>query len=99
MTMPTVTIACGQYDTTSALFDGTAAVAGATDPDPGRPHTLPRSLPGMMRRHQFDVCELGLTFYLRALELSPHQLPYIAIQRFPIVCSGTRVFSSMPIVA
>ena len=82
MTMPTVTIACGQYDTTRALFDGTAAVAGATV-QMHTAHTLPEIFAGMMRRHQFDVSELGLTFYLRALEFSPHQLPYVAIPAFP----------------
>ncbi|GAB3158002.1 4,5-dihydroxyphthalate decarboxylase [Amycolatopsis stemonae] len=72
----TLTIGCYQYDTTRALFDGTvpADVAVKTA------GTLPEIFERAVRGEEFDVAELGLTFYLRLLESG---LPYVALPIFP----------------
>lgn len=82
MSKPTLKIGCLQYDTTRALFDGTAPVDGfETEMRTGA--TVPEIFGRMMRDREFDVSELGLTFYLRALESASDDLPYVAIPVFP----------------
>jgi hypothetical protein len=79
MTHIDLTMATGPYDTTRALFDGTVGVDGATL----TMHTsrfLPEIFEGMMRKHEFDVAELGWTFYLRGF--GP-DTPYLALPVFP----------------
>src|ERR1700744_798408 len=79
---PTLKIACGQYDTTRALFDGSVSVEGF-DTQMSTARTLPEIFKRMMRDQEFDVAELGLTFLLRALDGASGELPYAAIPVFP----------------
>ncbi len=67
------TIACYRYDTTQALFD-------RTDVDVTTAATLPEIFERVAGGREFDVGELGLTFYLRLLESG---LPYVALPIFP----------------
>ncbi|MGW3149514.1 4,5-dihydroxyphthalate decarboxylase [Streptomyces sp. NPDC001177] len=73
-------VGCWQYDHTRALFDGRAAIEGvvATFESGGIVSDI---FEGMVRDHAYDVAELGLTFYLRTLDL-PNP-PFIAIPVFP----------------
>jgi hypothetical protein len=79
MTDPALTIGCFRYDTTRALFDGTVTVEGA-DVTMATAATLPDIFERLIRGDEFDVAELGLTFYLRLLESG---LPYVALPIFP----------------
>ena len=75
-----LTIATGPYDTTRALFDGSVGIDGAAvTMRTGR--TLPEIFERMMRQHEFDVSELGWTFYLR--NFSAESTPYRALPVFP----------------
>ncbi|MEV7045958.1 4,5-dihydroxyphthalate decarboxylase [Amycolatopsis sp. NPDC051061] len=69
----TPTIACYRYDTTQALFD-------RTDVEVTTAATLPEIFERVAGGREFDVGELGLTFYLRLLE---SDLPYVALPIFP----------------
>jgi 4,5-dihydroxyphthalate decarboxylase len=69
----TPTIACYRYDTTQALFD-------RTDVEVTTAATLPEIFERVAGGREFDVGELGLTFYLRLLESG---LPYVALPIFP----------------
>lgn len=79
MTDLTLTVGCFRYDTTQALFDGDVAAEGL-DLTMKSAATLPEIFEGVIRRAEFDVAELGLTFYLRLLETG---LPYVALPIFP----------------
>ena len=68
-----------RYDTTKALFDGTVTVDGARAAMETAA-TLPEIFRRLIRGREFDVAELGLTFYLRTLDLDA---PFIAIPAFP----------------
>ncbi len=68
-----------QYDTTRALFDGTVAFAGA-EATMTTAGTLPEIFEQMMTGREFEVAELGLTFYLRTLD---GDAPFVAIPVFP----------------
>jgi 4,5-dihydroxyphthalate decarboxylase len=67
------------YDTTRALFDGTVTFDGV-DASMHTGATLPEIFRRMMRDRAFDVSELGLTFYLRTLDLDA---PFVALPVFP----------------
>jgi hypothetical protein len=82
MADPVLKVGCLQYDTTRALFDGAVSV-GEFDTQMFTAATVPEIFARMMRDREFDVSELGLTFYLRALENDPDELPYVAIPVFP----------------
>src|SRR6266403_1262825 len=82
MNKPTLRIGCAQYDTTRALFDGTVSVDGF-DTRMSTAATLPEIFERMMTRQEYDVSELGMTFYLRALDNHHYDLPYVAIPVFP----------------
>ncbi|SEF23671.1 4,5-dihydroxyphthalate decarboxylase [Amycolatopsis pretoriensis] len=69
----TLTIGCYRYDTTQPLFDRSDVTVKTAD-------TLPEIFERTIRGHEFDVAELGLTFYLRLLESG---LPYVALPIFP----------------
>ncbi|MEV4604606.1 4,5-dihydroxyphthalate decarboxylase [Amycolatopsis sp. NPDC049253] len=69
-----LTIGCFRYDTTQALFEGGIDAKVTTAP------TLPEIFERVIREHEFDVAELGLTFYLRLLD---EGLPYVALPIFP----------------
>jgi hypothetical protein len=79
MTNPALTIGCFQYDTTWSLFDGSVSADGI-DVTMKTAATLPDIFDRVIRGNEFDVAELGLTFYLRLLETS---LPYVALPIFP----------------
>ena len=79
MAAPALTVGCFPYDTTRALFDGTVSTDGI-DVTMETATTLPELFERLIRGNEFDVAELGLTFYLRLLETG---LPYIALPVFP----------------
>ena len=63
-------IACFPYDTTRQLFESSSVETAATLPE-----IFERAIRG-----EFDVAELGLTFYLRLLE---EETPFVALPIFP----------------
>ncbi|WP_033289023.1 4,5-dihydroxyphthalate decarboxylase [Amycolatopsis jejuensis] len=69
-----------RYDHTRALFDGTAKIAG-TDATFESGHIVSEIFENMVRHRAYDAAELGLTFYLRTLDLPDP--PFIAIPVFP----------------
>lgn len=79
MTNATLTIGCFEYDTTRALFDESITVDGS-DVTMETTATLPEIFERLVRGNDFDIAELGLTFYLRLLETG---LPYVALPIFP----------------
>ena len=79
-----MTLACWNYDRTRALMDGSVKPEGID-------LTYHNSFPAatfhrMMGKHEFEVSELGLTFYLDTLQEA--EPPFVAIPAFPI-----RIFS------
>ena len=68
-----------QHDTTRALFDKSITIDGV-DATWKSATTIPEIFQRMMRDRDFDFAELGLTFYLRTLDLDS---PFIAIPVFP----------------
>jgi hypothetical protein len=68
------------YDTTRALLDGSVTVDGVRSTQVSTAATVPEIFERMLRRGDFDVSELGLTFLLRTLELD---VPFAAIPAFP----------------
>jgi hypothetical protein len=75
-----LTLACWDYDRTRALFDGRVKAAGV-DLDLWSTRNVGEIMERMLRDRQFDVSELGITYYLRSLELM--DAPFIAIPVFP----------------
>lgn len=75
-----VTLACWDYDRTRALFDGRVKPEGI-ELDLWSTHNVGEIMERMIRHRQFDVSELGITYYLRTLELA--NPPFIAIPVFP----------------
>lgn len=73
-------IACFPYDTTRALFDGTVTFDGLDTTMHTAP-TLPEIFERMMAGREFDVSELGLTFYLRMLDSGDDS--FVALPVFP----------------
>lgn len=73
-------VGCWPYDHTRALFDGSVTIEGveATFESAG---IVSEIFERMVREQRYDVSELGLTFYLRTLELDDP--PFIAIPVFP----------------
>jgi 4,5-dihydroxyphthalate decarboxylase len=73
-------IACNRYDHVQALFDGRVRVDGvdATFEAAG---LVSEIFENMVRHRAYDVAELGLTFYLRTLDLPDP--PFVAIPVFP----------------
>jgi hypothetical protein len=74
-----VKIACFRYETTAALFDRSVTLNGV-DVSMETARTIPEIFERMMRGREFDVSELGLTFYLRTFA---EDSPFIAIPVFP----------------
>ena len=72
-------IGCFHYETTAALFDGSVTVEGV-DVCMETARTIPEIFERMMVNQEFDVSELGLTFYLRTFA---EDSPFIAIPVFP----------------
>ncbi|MEA3182698.1 MAG: hypothetical protein QOI59_6221, partial [Gammaproteobacteria bacterium] len=75
-----LTLACWDYDRTRALFDGRVRPEGI-DLELWSSHNVGEIMERMLRNRQFEVSELGLTYYLRSLELAG--APFIAIPVFP----------------
>lgn len=79
MTESALTIGCFEYDTTRPLFDGSITFDNI-DATMETAATLPELFERLIREDEFDVAELGLTFYLRLLETG---LPFVALPIFP----------------
>jgi 4,5-dihydroxyphthalate decarboxylase len=79
MTGSALTIGCLEYDTTRPLFDGSVSVDGA-DVTMKIATTVPELFERLIRNDEFDVAELGLTFYLRLRESG---LPFAPLPIFP----------------
>jgi 4,5-dihydroxyphthalate decarboxylase len=75
-----LTLACWDYDRTRALFDGRVRPAGI-DLELWSTGNVGEIMERMVQRRQFDVSELGITYYLRSIELM--NAPFIAIPVFP----------------
>ncbi len=73
-------IAFAEYDRTSALADGTVKIKGV-DPTFHTARIVTEIFEPMIRRHAFDVSELGWTYYLRTFADGPS--PFVAIPVFP----------------
>src|ERR1700761_5516042 len=78
-----LTIGSLRYDTTAALFEGTATIPGH-DVDMRTGPIVPDLFARMMRDREFDASELGMTFYLRTLAPdNPSSGPFRAVPAFP----------------
>lgn len=73
-------IGCHDYDNTHALLDGTVTIDGV-DGTFESTQVISDVFERMVRHQEFDVAELGLTFYLRTLDIADP--PFIAIPIFP----------------
>ena len=73
-------IAYWNYDRTRALTDGSVRIDGV-DLNYRSDVVVSDIFERMVRGHEFDVSELGLTFYLRTLDLDDP--PFLAIPVFP----------------
>lgn len=79
MTDSALTIGCFEYDTTRPLFDGSVTFDGI-DVTMETAATLPELFGRLIRNDEFDIAELGLTFYLRLLETG---VRFVALPIFP----------------
>ena len=70
MTDSALTIGSFEYDTTRPLFDGSVSVDGV-DVTMETAATVPELFERLIRGDEFDVAELGLTFFLRLQEPRP----------------------------
>ena len=75
-----LTLACWDYDRTRALFDGRVRPQGI-ELELSTSYNVGEIMERMLRNRQFDVSELGITYYLRSIELAG--APFIAIPVFP----------------
>jgi 4,5-dihydroxyphthalate decarboxylase len=75
-----MTLACWDYDRTRALFDGRVRPEGI-DLELWSTFNVGEIMERMLRHRQFEVSELGITYYLRSLEYAG--APFIAIPVFP----------------
>lgn len=75
-----ITLACWNYDRTRGLMDGSVRPDGVDLTY--RMAFVAEIFERMVRNKEFEVSELGLTFYLRSLELGDP--PFIAIPVFPL---------------
>ena len=73
-------IGCYHYDHTRALFDDTVKIDGIDATFESAP-IVSEIFERMVRQRAFDVSELGLTYYLRTLDLDAP--PFIALPVFP----------------
>jgi len=73
-------LACWDYDRTRALFDGRVQPQGI-DLELWTTRNVGEIMERMVKHRQFDIAELGITYYLRSLELT--DAPFIAIPVFP----------------
>lgn len=75
-----LSLACWTYDRTRALMDGSVKAEGIALQFES-PRQVGQIMERMVRDRAYDVAEIGLTYYLRTLELSG--APFIAIPIFP----------------
>ncbi|HXQ51600.1 MAG TPA: hypothetical protein VN802_10945 [Stellaceae bacterium] len=75
-----LTLACWNYDRTRALMDGSVRAEGI-DLTVQSAQQVGEIMERTIKTRDFDVAELGLTYYLRSLELLGG--PFIAIPVFP----------------
>jgi ABC-type nitrate/sulfonate/bicarbonate transport system substrate-binding protein len=80
MTNVPVKIGCMKYDRTRALFDGEVKIPGA-DAVFEDARLASDVFERMVRDQAYDIAELGLTFYLRTLDLADP--PFVALPVFP----------------
>lgn len=76
-------IAFWNYDRTRPLTDGTVKFDGV-DASFSSARIVSEIFERMIRQHEFDVSELGLTYYLRTLDFN--EPPFIALPVFPNRC-------------
>jgi ABC-type nitrate/sulfonate/bicarbonate transport system substrate-binding protein len=79
MNNPTLTIGAYRYEHTAALFDGTVTITGVDATFQTAP--LVSDIFQRMVRGDFDVAELGLTYFLRTFDLQ--DAPFLALPIFP----------------
>ncbi len=72
-------IAFWNYDRTRALADGSVRIDGV-DASFHSARIVPEIFEQMIRQRAFDVSELGMTYFLRAMEVDPE---FLAIPVFP----------------
>jgi 4,5-dihydroxyphthalate decarboxylase len=75
-----LTLACWTYDRSRALMDGSVKPEGIALKFESA-HQVGQIMERMVRDRAYDAAEIGLTYYLRTLELSGG--PFIAIPVFP----------------
>lgn len=75
-----LSVASARYDHMRALFDGTVTFDGV-DASMHSADLVSDIFDRMVREQAFDVAELGLTFYLRTLDLPDP--PFVALPVFP----------------
>jgi 4,5-dihydroxyphthalate decarboxylase len=75
-----ITLACWNYDRTRGLMDGSICPDGVDLTY--RMMFVAEIFERMVRNKEFEVSELGFTFYLRSLELE--NPPFVAIPVFPL---------------
>src|SRR5215472_14468925 len=63
-----LTLACWDYDRTRALFDGRVRPEGI-ELELWSTYNVGEIMERMIKHRQFDVSELGITYYLRSIEL------------------------------
>jgi hypothetical protein len=73
-------IAFWDYDRTRALADGSVKIEGV-DANFHSARIVTEIFEGMIRGRQFDISELGMTYYLRTLDVETP--PFVAIPVFP----------------
>src|ERR1700753_1176537 len=83
MSLQKLDIAFWNYDRTRALADGTVKIDGV-DASFHSSRIVTEIFEQMIRRRAYDVSELGLTYYLRTLDLE--EAPFVAIPVFPNRC-------------
>ncbi len=79
MTVPKLTVACYRYEHTDALFDGSVAIEGFDTTLETAP--LVSDIFRRMIAGDFDVAELGLTYFLRMWDTP--ESPFLALPIFP----------------
>jgi hypothetical protein len=79
MTDPKLTVGAYRYEHTAALFDGTVTIEGVDATFETAP--LVSDIFQRMVRGDFDVAELGLTYFLRTFDLE--DAPFMALPIFP----------------
>ncbi len=73
-------VGCSELDRTRRLFDGTVTVKGEKASFESAP-IVTDLFERMIREEAFDVCEMGLTFYLRLLDAGDTR--FVALPIFP----------------